>query len=69
MVAEKTDYTFERLGSRARGQKIERCPRCGRRGRVTRYTDGSSLCIHTEVVRPWGIEVIDHCELQKRETP
>lgn len=36
-VTSRTDYTTMRLGKKVGGRKIERCPRCGRKGLVTRY--------------------------------
>jgi hypothetical protein len=41
------DFTTWRKGRRTRGScKIEVCPECGRKGEVTRYTDGTVSIVH-----------------------
>lgn len=73
-VADRQDLTTARLGSGPRGHKIERCPKCGRKGRMVRCLAPTSggrpvppfwMCDHViEVKEAYGMRwasVIDHC--------
>jgi hypothetical protein len=64
------DYTKARLGSGPRGHKIERCPKCGRKGRMTRMLNATSggrpipprwRCDHVVRATSFGTFVLAHC--------
>ena len=63
------DFTKRRKGSRAEnGRRIEVCPKCGRKGTISRHDDGSGMCVHTAEHLGIGLGVRDRCWLPKTET-
>lgn len=47
MSTPTVDYTKMRKGSRPDGRrKIEVCPKCGRKGLISRYKDGKGMTTH-----------------------
>jgi len=60
------DFTKRRKGSIAEdGRRIELCPKCGRKGTVSRYKNGSGLCVHTAENHGFALGVRDFCSLAK----
>jgi hypothetical protein len=56
------DFTKRRKGSTAEnGRKIEVCPKCGRKGTVSRYHDGGMMIVHTAEHIGIGLSVRDRC--------
>lgn len=61
MRLDPVDCTTKRLGSRFNGRKIERCPRCGRKGAASHYRDGASAYGHKGHVCAIGVSWEEHC--------
>ena len=64
------DFTKRRLRSFAEnGKRIEKCPKCGRKGTIRRYKDGSGLCVHSGKYEGGFLMIVqDFCKF-KLETP
>lgn len=66
MEPELIDYTKRRLGSiQADGRKISKCPKCGRKGTVSHYKDGSGMCAHSVKDCSIMLLIVDKCEWNK----
>jgi hypothetical protein len=56
------DYTKARLNSKSyRGRRIERCPRCGKKGEHSTYQRGGEMYVHTLVEGMWAATTGEHC--------
>jgi ribosomal protein L37AE/L43A len=60
------DFTKRRKGSIAEnGRKIGVCPKCGRKGTISRYKNGRGLCVHTAEHQGFCLGARDFCCLPK----
>ncbi len=55
------DFTKFRKGSKPNGRPIDYCPRCGRKGEKTIYTDGETNYTHAAESRGFFLLVTDSC--------
>jgi hypothetical protein len=63
-VGQPVDYTRMRLSKR---QRIKVCPRCGRKGQVTRYPNGDVRVSHYGYIALGMMSITDHCYIKHGE--
>jgi hypothetical protein len=64
------DFTKRRKGSIAEnGRKIAVCPKCGRKGTISRHRDGSGICVHKAEDQGFCLCVREYCSLPKPAEP
>jgi len=64
MKQQVVDFTKMRKGSKPRGRKVDNCPKCGRKGERTNYTNGQTSYIHTMCNAGLFWNVTDSCLIQ-----
>lgn len=64
----EVDYTKLRKGTRIRGNtRIDYCPKCGRKGEVAYFGDGSVHVTHRGRIEGMFLVVTDSCFIKRRD--
>jgi len=61
------DFSKFRLRSIYNGRRIERCPKCSKKGLASHYSGGTSLYAHTAKVEMGCLTIQNSCDVKGKK--